>query len=267
MSVLSIIRTPRVLAPSKVQGIEEKLETALNGDVDLYIRCVLTRDVASTGAADLLVRQNLDGSIVRAETHPDVRIVEMAEQVVREYLARATRAAIDDVRMLRLSTGPVIIAEVRTVGPPVPEQVERAERTLRDYTGEPDLRLLVRTVEAIDMTSKGRVLLGRAHFEEDMEEAAQDESLERSVREAIEGLGDVFVTDIDAVDVGERWKVRTEVVGARVLSPRDVRRIEEALAKSAGKPVDILALSRTEVAVTKELRRHSSVGSSNSRKS
>lgn len=151
-----------MLPPHKVQQLEQALTTALDETVHLFVRCSLTRDVASTGSAEVLVKLNLDGSITRSESHPDVQIVQMSEQVIREFLVTEPDVALEDVQMFRYDSGPVVLATVRANRPAVGIEVQYVERMIQERTGDPTLQLLARTVATVDVSGKGRVLLGQA---------------------------------------------------------------------------------------------------------
>jgi hypothetical protein len=252
LSVLSMIRTPRVLPPHKVQEIEQALTTALEETVHLFVRCSLTRDVASTGSAEVLVKLNLDGSITRSESHPDVRLVQVSEQVIREFLVNEPDVALEDVQMFRYDSGPVILATVRANRPSVGIEVQHVERMLQERTGDPTLRLLARTVGTVDVSSKGRVLLGRAHIDVSANDVARHAKLEKVARKEIEALGNFFVNDLDIVEGDDALRVRAQVVGPRILSPKEIESVEARLANGLDKPVTIAVWWSTDLLVTNE---------------
>ncbi|MEA2080782.1 MAG: DUF389 domain-containing protein [Pseudomonadota bacterium] len=242
LSVLSMIRTPRVLPPHKVQEIEQALTCSFG--------CSLARDVASTGSAEVLVKLNLDGSITRSESHPDVRLVQVSEQVIREFLVNEPDVALEDVQMFRYDSGPVILATVRANRPAVGIEVQHVERMLQERTGDPTLRLLARTVGTVDVSSKGRVLLGRAHIDVSADAVARHAKLEKLARKEIEALGNFFVNDLDIVEGNDALRLRAQVVGPRILSPKEIESVETKLAKGLDKPVTIAVWWSTDLLVT-----------------
>lgn len=252
LSVLSMIRTPRVLPPHKVQQIEQALTTALDETVHLFVRCSLTRDVASTGSAEVLVKLNLDGSITRSELHPDVRIVQVSEQVIREFLVTEPDVALEDMQMFRYDSGPVVLATVRANRPAVGIEVQHVEALIQERTGDPTLRLLARTVSTVDVSGKGRVLLGRAHIDVSADQAARHAELEKLARKEIEALGDFFVNDLDIVEEDTSLRVRAQVVGPRILSPQEIKSVETRLANGRNKVVTIAVWWSTDLLVTRQ---------------
>jgi hypothetical protein len=253
LSVLSIVRTPRVLPPHEVHQLEQALSSALDETVHLFVRCSLTRDVASTGSAEVLVKLNLDGSITRSEPHPDVQVVQMAEQVIREFLVTEPDVALEDVQMFRYESGPLVLATVRANRPAVGIEVQQVEKMLQARTGDPTLRVLARTVGTVDVSGKGRVLLGRAHIDvSPAEEAARHAKLEKSAREQIEARGNFFVNDLDIVEDNDVMRIRAQVAGPRILSPQEIKTVEARLAKGVDKPVTIAVWWSTDLLVTNE---------------
>lgn len=250
LSVLTLIRTPRVLPPHKVQELEQALTTALDETVHLFVRCSLTRDVASTGSAEVLVKLNLDGSITRSEPHPDVHVVQISEQVIREVLVNEPDVALEDVQMFRYDAGPVVLATVRANRPAVGIEVAHVEKMIQERIGDPTLRLLARSITTSDVSSKGRVLLGRAHVGISAGEAMRHAELEGFARKEIESLGDFFVNDLDVVESPDVFNVRAQVVGTRILSPKEVKTIERRLGKELGKPVSLSVWWSTDLLVT-----------------
>jgi hypothetical protein len=110
----------------------------------------------------------------------------------------------------------------------------------------------------VDISSKGRILLGQVHFgEQPAEETAVQEALKQAAQTGIEQIPNLFVINIDAAKSEAGWAVRAEVVGPRVPSPAEVRTLETTLQKLAGQPVTVSLWARTEVVVTGQ--RYSSV--------
>jgi uncharacterized hydrophobic protein (TIGR00271 family) len=258
LSVLSTIRTPQVLSPRKVKDIEEALARRLGENVSLFFRCSITRDIAATGAVNLLAQRSLDGTFIKTESTPDAQVLQFTEQAVRELLLDIPNVTLNNIELVKIPTGSVIVVSIEGPREPLPSRVQRAEQHIRERVGDPHLRLLVRTTASFDISSKGRVLLGQAHFDEQTAEAAALQlKVEQTTKSEIEKLPNLFVTSIDAVNNLQNWEVRAEVVGPRVLSPKEVQTIEKALFNLVGQPIQLTVWARTDVIVTGE--RYSSV--------
>jgi uncharacterized hydrophobic protein (TIGR00271 family) len=258
LDVFSTVLTPRVLSPQKVKRMEEVLSQHVGEPVHLFVRCSLTRDVTATGATTLLTSRNLDGKFTTDAIAPGAQTLQTAEQVIREILINFPEITLNDIELVPLSTGPVLVVSVQMPRTPLPVSIQWLEKLLQERVGDPRTRLIIRVINSVDISSKGRILLGQAHFgEQSAEEAALREALEQAAQAGIEQIPNLFVINIDAAKSEAGWAVRAEVVGPRVPSPAEVRTLETALQKLAGQPVTVSLWARTEVVVTGQ--RYSSV--------
>lgn len=252
LEVLATIRSARVLSPKTVQDIETLLVDRLGEKVALFFRCTITKDVGAAGSANLLDEAALDGGFTVAGESNAARVVQVAEQAIRDVLVDRPDIVLEDVSSTELPIGQVVIASIQTSRRPVAIQVQRVEALIRRRLGRNDVSLLVRSIDATDTTAKGRVLLGHSHFSRLSEDdKALAGRLDQAARTQIEKDGTLFVTSLDAARLGERWAVRAEVVGPEVPSPALVKTIEDHLAKEAGAPVDLLLWARTDVVVSR----------------
>jgi uncharacterized hydrophobic protein (TIGR00271 family) len=251
LDILAVVRASRVLSPHKVQTAQDALRTRLGTDVDLYFRCSVTKDVGARGSANLLPQLNLDGSITNQELSPAARLAQIAEQTVRDILVDRPDILLQDVNLLQMPVGPVVVVSIESARDPIPLEIGKAEKAIRERTGNPNVVLLVRTVASSDITSTGRVLLGQAHFGVSSEQdAAVAHRLEESTRQQVRALRNIIPTSVDAARAEEGWEVRAEVVGATVPSPLEIASIEQTLTNEIGAPVTLSVLARTEVVVT-----------------
>jgi hypothetical protein len=251
VDVLAEVRTPHVPAPGRVNEIQEALRSRLGEPVRLFMRCTLTKDVTATGSTTIRPYLSLNGDVTTAPISPDMRLLQQAEQVAREVVATRPNIILKDVELVKFPTGPVIVVSIETSRAPGPDRIALFEDHLRQRVGEQGARIIVRVAETEDITSKGRVLFGEAHFgSESEDEARRQRSIEDTVRASLQSLPNTFVTAIDAVRSESGWAVRADVVGPRVLTPGEVRDIEERAAKASGEPVELTVRARTDVLVT-----------------
>jgi uncharacterized hydrophobic protein (TIGR00271 family) len=251
LDVFSTVLTPRVLSPQKVKRMEEALSQHVGESVRLFVRCSLTKDVTAIGATSLLTGRNLDGKFTTDAIAPEAQMLQAAEQVIREILINFPQVTLNDIELVTLPTGPVLVVSVQMPRAPLPVGIQRLEKLLQERVGDPRTRLIIRVINSVDISSKGRILLGQAHFgEPSAEEAAVREALEQAAQAGIEQIPNLFVINIDAAKSEADWAVRAEVVGPRVPSPAEVRTLETTLQKLAGQPVTVSLWARTEVVVT-----------------
>ena len=251
VDVLAEVRTPHVPAPGRVNEIQDALGSRLGEPVRLFMRCTLTKDVTATGSTTLRPYLSLNGKVTTAPVSPDMRLLQQAEQVAREVVATRPEIVLKDIELVNLATGPVLVVSIESARAPSPTRIASFETLLRERLGEQNVRVIIRAAESVDITSKGRVLFGEAHFgAASADEAQRQRKVEETVLANLENLPNTFITAIDAVRRESGWAVRAEVVSPRVLSPNEVHSIEERTAKAIGESVDLSVRARTDVLVT-----------------
>jgi uncharacterized hydrophobic protein (TIGR00271 family) len=262
LDVLAEVRTPRVPPPARVQTIQDAIASRLGQPVHLFMRCSLTKDITATGSTTLRPYLSLNGKVTTAPISPDMRLLQQAEQVAREVVANRPNIILKDVQLVRFPAGPVVVVSIETSRRPAPERIKLFEQLLQERLGDPTVRVVVRMAESVDITSKGRLLFGEAHFDTgSTESATARKKVEDAVRKSLEALPSTFVVAIDAIDDdsggsggsgASGWIVRADVAAARVLSPSEVRGVEETASKAVGKPVEVTVRSGSDLLVTGE---------------
>ena len=252
-NILAYVTTPRVLSPQKIKEMQSIIDKKLNIRANLIMRCFITKDISSTGSTSGIVARNLDGEFISGKLHPNVKRIQIAEQVLREMLEsyKGLYLDLDNLDLVQLPNGAVVVASIQSGRTLTPLEVSRFEKAIQERLGDEKVRLLIRSDDLTDVSSKGRVLYGKAHLGGlSKEEKATGEILESQVRNAIRGIQNMFAPNVDAVPKGDIWLVRAEVVGPRVLRPAEVRLIENRVGGSTGNTVDLHVWSRVELVVT-----------------
>ncbi len=251
VNVLAMLRTPQAISPEKVKAVEKALSDALQNPVHMFFRCSITYDITAAGSANLRARPDLNGTFTEQKLPENVRIVQTAEQVIRELDADLPQIELQDIRLVQFPSGPVVLVSITSPLNPLPEAITKVENMINDRIGSTHVKLLVRVENSMDFTDKGRLLLGQAHFEPISEEQAQmQQHIEDAARELLTDFKDIIVLSLDAAKLENEWQIRAEAIGPRMLSARDIARIEKELEKQARTPVKLTVLSRMEAAVT-----------------
>jgi uncharacterized hydrophobic protein (TIGR00271 family) len=251
LEVLSNVGTPRVISPARVKRIQDALSSRLNQPVRLFIRCSLTKDVTATGSTNLRPYLSLNGSVTEQPLLPEMQLVQQAEQVAREVIAIRPEIVLEDIELIELPVGPVLVVSIESPRSPLPSDIARFETLLRERLGVERVRVVVRMAPSMDITSKGQILFGEAHLgDASADEVQQRRTVEEAVRHRLESEPDLFVTAIDAIRRAPGWAVRAEVVGPRVPAPSEVHGVEQATATTIGEPVALTVRARTEIVVT-----------------
>ncbi len=253
LDVLAIVRTPRAFSPQDVKAFQASLGSAVGRQVSLFVRCTLTQDVAAAGSQELLPSVDLDGRFLKVEASPDARLVQAAEQLLLELVETGSRYELMGVELLHLPSGPVVVASLEGAAALGPGPVRFAEQRLRKRLDRDDVALVVRTVSTTDLTSKGRVLLGGAHFDSlDAESRARVSALEAEARRRLAALRQTVVVAIDVVEAADRSTIRAQVAAAQPPQPLEISRVETALARAAGRPVSLSVWWTSDLIVTRD---------------
>jgi uncharacterized hydrophobic protein (TIGR00271 family) len=254
IDILASVTTPQVLSPKKIKEMQNKLDKRLGLHSNLIMRCQVTKDISSTGSASGVVGQNLDGEFISTKLNPRVKRLQVAEQVLREMFEGYQGLHIDfgNLDLVELPHCAILIASIQSSRPLTPLEVERLERAIQERLDDKQVRLLIRSDDLVDLTSKGRILYGKAHFGNfTAKEKVAQEDLERNVKTEITRFKDMFATNVDAVKRGEGWSVRAEVVGPRVFRPSEVELIEKRVSRATDKEVSLHLWCRVELMVNR----------------
>ncbi len=254
IDILASVTTPRVLSPKKIKEMQNKLDKRLQLHSNLIMRCQVTKDISSTGSTSGVVGRNLDGEFISTNLNPRIKRLQIAEQVLREKFEDYKGLYLDlgDLDLVELPHCAILIASIQSSRSLTPLEVERLERAIQERLDDKQVRLLIRSDDLVDVTSKGRILYGRAHFGNlSAKDKIAREDLERNVKTEITRFKDMFATNVDAEKMGEGWSVRAEVVGPRVLRPSEVELIEKRVSMAADKEVNLHLWCRVELMVNR----------------
>jgi uncharacterized hydrophobic protein (TIGR00271 family) len=252
LEVLATARTPRIVSPERVAQMQEELTKKLGVPVRLYVRCGVVRDVVASGTKELRPWVSLEDRDSReTEADPKTLLLQEAEQVAREVATSRPEFVLKDVELLTLASGPVVIFSIENARDPSPTLVASFERILRERLGRSDVRVVARTVDSRDITSKGRILFGEAHFlEQSAEDDAEQKKVEDAVRASLEAVPNTFVTAVDAIRRSGGWVVRAEASAPRALLPEEVKAAEQRSSASTGSAVTISVRTKSDLTVT-----------------
>jgi uncharacterized hydrophobic protein (TIGR00271 family) len=251
--ILATVRTPQVIPPDRVKAIQEIISRRLQQPSELIIRAMLAKDISATGSTSQVTAQNLDGFFLSKKINPDVMRIQSAEQALREILASRPDISLLDVDVVSFPRGPVVLATLQGSRALIPAEVEVMQKQLQERLKDPKLRLVTRWLTTVDVDSRGRILYSWAHFgSQSPEDAALQDRVEKAVRSELEEYPNLFVTNVDAIRKGEDWEVRAEVVGTRVISARELAKVEKQVSRQVHRETTIYLWYRSEAIVTRE---------------
>ncbi|MBV2131643.1 hypothetical protein KRX52_02395 [Pseudomonas sp. MAP12] len=253
VSIIASVDTPQVLEPQRVKVLEEHLSAQLGRPVQLFMRCKVTKDISATGSTNIRPYLNLDGKESHVPLTPTMALLQQAEQIAREAFADRDHIHLDDIRLVELDSGPVLVIAIQSPRQPSAERVEHFQKFIQERLQNSNIRVDIRRISTIEVSAKGPVILGAAHY------GALDEG-QRQIQAQIESLltrsimdkPHFYVQAIDAAPAGESWIVRGLVAGSNVLSPADIKALQDAVKRELNQQVDLKILSRVELEVGEE---------------
>jgi len=252
IDILTLVTTPRVLSPKKVKEIQDRLTQDLGAQANLILRCQISKDISSTGSTSCVVSRNLDGDFISTKLDPKVKRIQLAEQVLRELLEdyKGTHLDLDSIDIVDLPDESILVADLQASRHITPFEVAHFEKAAQQRLQDPKLRLLIRSSDVTDISSKGRVLYGRAHFGRLSDQELEiRRNVEQEVKGQIERLPNTFAPNVDAEKRGAQWHVMAEVFGPTVLTPAQIRTVEKGVSNATGSEVRLRVWSRTELMV------------------
>jgi uncharacterized hydrophobic protein (TIGR00271 family) len=249
--VLGTVHTPQVISPNRVKAIQEVLTKKLKVPTHLILRCVLNKDISATGSTSIVTAENLNGSFLATKLNPNVLRVQIAEQTLREILVSYPQFELDEVDQVLKPSGPVILATFRGPRVLIPFEVEKFQTLIQQRLHNPDIGLLARCLISVNVDDAGRILYGWSHYgKQTSEQTAMMKQIDNALRDAFKHFNDQFLVNVDAAPREDGWQARVEVVGARVLSPREAAAVEKEVAGHVNQPVKIVFFSKSQAVVT-----------------
>jgi hypothetical protein len=137
-------------------------------------------------------------------------VVRIAEQTIRDALRGLPNSWLVDMDLTHVKKQPVIFATTLTHRRTLPREVKALEEAINKRLGEPKVMLVVRSQIAYDVTSHGRILLGKLGFDPlNVEEG----KMVRLVSESVSKLGRFFVSNMDGAWHKDHWELYAEIQG------------------------------------------------------
>ncbi len=250
LDVLASVKTPKPLAPREVKAIETRLARKMDRKTNLIISCVLVKDVSAHGSSSAVISTNLDGRFITSDLPTKVKRFQLAEQTLREILEEHPGWSLSEFDLVKLSSGPVLLATIRGASTMKPEMAADFEQRIQSRLLDYQVRLLVRSEKATGISGKGRVLRGVAHFNNyTSKEREAQFRLEEAATAALKGIVNLTVIGADAVKAGSGWKVFAEAVGPLSPTPREVDAVQKRLTAMVNQPVALDVRFRSEFIV------------------
>ncbi len=249
--VLANIKTPRIVTPFEVERVEKELEQNTNQTAELIVRTVLSKDVGSIGSAANVVTQNLDGFFLEeALTHKE-RSVNVAEQLLMEKLSDWPGTSVLNAEYIVLPRGPTVLATIQGYRNLTEKEIGDLEAELQDDMSDPDISLVIRSVDTSYSDKNGELLPGYKYGDIiDPEQIKLRDRIELDLIERFDKVQDIYLITTHHKPSDKEWDVLAEVVGSKFLTPNEIREMSRNVSKEIGQPVKIDVLYRSDAVMT-----------------
>jgi uncharacterized hydrophobic protein (TIGR00271 family) len=245
--VLVNLNTSKALSPSQVARWEKKMSWLLEAEVKLTVNCDISQEVSSLNSRDVAARVGLDGISLDEPVHPDVHLVRIAEQTLRQAFKDVPDISLEEVDLHYFDERPTIIATLQTHRSIRPTEVALIHDTIETISGRSNIGLIIRNNLPYDVTRRGRIILGEMQLDP---YTPEERKLVRLIRQSIGRLGNIYVKNLDGIRRKDHWEMYVEIMGDRLIRPEEVKEIERKVSEGMKMPTKIRAWTRAELIAT-----------------
>ncbi|WP_051676854.1 DUF389 domain-containing protein [Maridesulfovibrio frigidus] len=249
------VATPWPINPNRVLLLQNNLTRDVGLNATVVMRCSLTSEVSATGNARSLAATNLNGELFNLDESLDQRIIRAVEQDIREQIQNLPYVNLLRTELIRKDGEIIIKVFIDNSAPSMPGVVATVEKSMQERFGFDNMKFIMNVSKINRLSSKGKILIEKAHFNHDLSAAQQalQAEVENSVKEGFDSLGSFFAQDVDAImDSDGKWEVVAVVIGPRTVAPDEVKTVSQLVQKQIGQEVHIKALSETRIIVGKD---------------
>ena len=249
--VLAEVNSPQVIAPRQVKRIQNKISKSLDLPTKVIIRTSVANDVSASGSTSLVNARDIDGSFLSRSVHPNVEKTMIAEQIIRDYLSTQLGLNLQDVELLNLEGGSVILATITGFRKLTVSEIVRLEATIRNSAMDQDVSLVIRYVEMEFYDKDGMIHYEFASLKVPTKEHQEYiNNLRQAVRNEIENHSDLFLKNVSIKKIGKRPFVLIELSGPRMITQSDYNAITANLSCHVTNDLQLYLRWEPEVVMT-----------------
>lgn len=245
--VLVKLNTSKALSPSQVARWEKKMSRLLEAEVRLTVNCDISQEVSSLNSSDVAAKVGLDGISLDEAVHPDVHLVRVAEQTLRQAFKDVPDISLKELDLHYFDERPTIIASIQTHRTIRPTEVAMIDDAIETIAGRDNIGLIIRNHRPYDVTRRGRIILGEMQLDP---YTAEERKIVKLMSDSVRRLGNIFVRNLDGIRHKDHWEMYVEIVGDRLVRPDEVKEIEQKVSEEMNTPTKIVAWTRAELIAT-----------------
>jgi hypothetical protein len=250
--IMTTVRSPTLITPNEVNTVQKNLSVQTRLPTGLIVRNILAKDITARGTTRQITARNLDGEFMTQEASPRQFRERNAEQVLWEEFASKPQLELIEVTSGRVPMGTVVLAEVRGLHPPDAEEIRHLEEAIQERLQDPTIQLIVRFTQSSLLTQWGPVIYGwtTAGGEVTSEKEATFDRIQTALKEELSTYQGIFPLHVHLNLREVRWRILVEVAGTGRVTPKELVKLEEALARKVGQRLEIYIWTKDDTVVT-----------------
>ena len=248
--VVVTLWSSEIVPPQYVTVLQEALTNTLHRPTELVVRTLLAYDMAATGSNTQVARPNLNGRLLSDELPQKDLYERIAKQYLYEKLTDRLGLEIESVDYGELSGIPNILVTLRTATPISVDEIRHLQDELRKRLNIPELFLAMQSVDSSLTTGRGKYLIEWTNYDSilDMDQVTD---LQNLVKEEVEHIPNLFVTNVHINEAKGTWRALAETVGPRAPQPDQVATIKKAVAQRFPHPVEVFVWFKLDAVISK----------------
>jgi len=257
LHILALVRSPGVIDPAGVAEIQNRLSKILKQDAHLIVRTTVVKDIAAIGSVDQVsdVQAGNEGDHEKTalpdEQIPSDQKASLAEQVLWEHFSKWPGFYVHNVTYNEHEDGDFILANVQNAYAFSNEEMEVVQAAVRRRLKDPDVFLIISRMKPDIIDTRGPIIPEWHKYEDWTEEKEMRlADIEKTVKEELAGITDVFFHRCHPHVVKDQWKVLIETTGLRPLTPKELDQIRSRLVGKYGQTLEVYAWFRYDAVVT-----------------
>jgi uncharacterized hydrophobic protein (TIGR00271 family) len=246
--VMAIMHTPKFLTPTQVGSIQKQLSERIGMPAELLVHCVLSYNIAATGALNTAVIPKLDGTFAKSSANDALNDIAAIEQIIREQFTTDRSLELVRVEPLAIKQRKIMLATVFGLREMTPEEIRYLQSRIREATGEDNVELVFSNLKKTLNNEQGTIRYGWILGNQSTPENLQRIQKVRTDLEYAFSRDDAYgLVNINATVLDDKLHFLLEIVGPEVYPSQKVEELESQLGKKYSEPFKIYAWSRIEV--------------------
>lgn len=245
--VMASVHAPKILAPTEVTLMQNRLAEAVGQPTELIVHCILSNNVSALGAVSNVVAPRLDGTFVKKSDNPNLNLIAITEQILREYFASDRALKLIRVEFLPLGKRKLVVGHILGVRKLTPEEVALLEIRIREASGDEEVELGITALERTLYNNEEEVLYGWVLGDKGTPEVRERiRQIRADLASAFAGEKDYVLVNVNANRMDDGFHLLLEIVGPEIYPRPKLQALEAQLVEKYKEPIVLYAWSRVE---------------------